>query len=124
MHHDKQFAVHRNGVSDIFLNSPTQAAWFERYISDWCGPKARLERLFFKMKKSIFPQDEMIFKGVVSAVTMVSENNFTWVELELSICVEEQLATECKARVAVPNSSADSPWRCDEHSWQLASMRK
>ena len=31
MHHDKDFAVERNGTRDIFLNTPNQAAWFERY---------------------------------------------------------------------------------------------
>ncbi len=30
MHHDKDFAVERNGVRNIFLNTPNQAAWFER----------------------------------------------------------------------------------------------
>ena len=38
MHHDKDFAVHRNGTRDIFLNTPNQAAWFERYLTDWTGP--------------------------------------------------------------------------------------
>ncbi len=35
MHHDKDFAVHRNGIRDIFMNTPNQAAWFERYLTDW-----------------------------------------------------------------------------------------
>lgn len=34
MHHDYKFATVRNGVADIFLNTPNQAAWFERYVSD------------------------------------------------------------------------------------------
>ena len=42
MHHDKDFAVERNGTRDIFLNTPNQAAWFERYITDWTGPHGRL----------------------------------------------------------------------------------
>ena len=40
MHHDKDFAVHRNGTQDIFLNTPNQAAWFERYLTDWTGRTA------------------------------------------------------------------------------------
>ena len=39
MHHDKDFAVNRNGTQDIFLNTPNQAAWFERYLTDWTGPR-------------------------------------------------------------------------------------
>ena len=38
MHHDQDFAVNRNGTRDIFLNTPNQAAWFERYLTDWAGP--------------------------------------------------------------------------------------
>ena len=42
MHHDKDFAVNRNGTRDIFLNTPNQAAWFERFVTDWTGPYGRL----------------------------------------------------------------------------------
>ena len=45
MHHDKDFAVNRNGTQDIFLNTPNQAAWFERYLTDWTGPHGRLGRV-------------------------------------------------------------------------------
>jgi hypothetical protein len=38
MHHDHDFAVNRNGTRDIFMNTPNQAAWFERYLTDWTGP--------------------------------------------------------------------------------------
>ena len=59
MHHDKDFAVHRNGTQDIFLNTPNQAAWFERYLTDWTGPHGRLARVTFRMKGSVFPGDTM-----------------------------------------------------------------
>jgi acyl dehydratase len=55
MHHDKDFAQKRNGVRDIFLNTPNQAAWFERYLTDWTGPHGRLGRMRFRMKDSVFP---------------------------------------------------------------------
>ena len=55
MHHDKDFAVNRNGTRDIFLNTPNLAAWFERYITDWTGPFGRLQRVTFRMLGSIFP---------------------------------------------------------------------
>ncbi len=42
MHHDYKFATERNGVQDIFLNTPNQAAWIERYITDWTGPRGRI----------------------------------------------------------------------------------
>ena len=59
MHHDKDFAVNRNGTQDIFLNTPNQAAWFERYLTDWTGPHGRLGRVTFRMLGSVFPGDTM-----------------------------------------------------------------
>ena len=46
MHHDHDFAVNRNGTRDIFLNTPNQAAWFERYVTDWSGPACATGREF------------------------------------------------------------------------------
>ena len=57
MHHDKDFAVERNGIQDIFLNTPNQAAWFERYITDWTGPHGRLGQVTFRMHGSVFAGD-------------------------------------------------------------------
>ena len=48
MHHDHDFAVKRNGTKDIFLNTPNQAAWFERYLTDWTGPHGRLAHMSFR----------------------------------------------------------------------------
>ena len=59
MHHDHDFAVNRNGTKDIFMNTPNLAAWFERYITDWTGPKGRLGRVTFRIRDSIFPGNVM-----------------------------------------------------------------
>ena len=66
MHHDKDFAVNRNGTQDIFLNTPNQASWFERFVTDWTGPYGRLRRMTFRMLGSIFPGDTMVFTGTVT----------------------------------------------------------
>src|SRR5574341_642014 len=68
MHHDYDFAVNRNGMRDIFLNTPNQAAWFERYVTDWTGPTGRLGRMKFRMIRSVFPGDTMHLDGVVESV--------------------------------------------------------
>jgi len=62
MHHDKDFAVNRNGTR---TSSSTRqpGSWFERYITDWTGPFGRLQRVTFRMKGSIFPGDTMVFRG-------------------------------------------------------------
>jgi acyl dehydratase len=110
MHHDKDFAVERNGTRDIFLNTPNQAAWFERYITDWTGPYGRLGRIRFRMKGSVFPGDTMVMTGAVSG-TSVDETGCGWVDLALELGVGGQLATSATARVAVPTGLDDNPWR-------------
>ena len=67
MHHDYDFAVNRNGTQDIFMNTPNQAAWFERFLTDWSGPTGRLGRMKFRMKGSVFPGDTMVLHGTVES---------------------------------------------------------
>ncbi|MBV2235409.1 MAG: hypothetical protein KUL75_07665 [Sterolibacterium sp.] len=116
MHHDKDFAVNRNGTRDIFINTPTNAAWFERFITDWTGPKGRLGRMKFKMKSSVFPGDEMHFSGRVAKVG-TDATGCGWVDLELAVSVGDQVSTECQARVAVPVDAQDNPWQRQGEQW-------
>src|SRR5438477_320338 len=84
MHHDHDFAVNRNGTRDIFLNTPNQAAWFERYLTDWTGPRGRLGRMRFRMKGSVFPGDTMVFLGTVTAVD-VDHTGCGWAEVDVAL---------------------------------------
>ena len=45
MHHDREFAINRNGVKDIFINTPNNAAWFERYVTDGSERAARADEV-------------------------------------------------------------------------------
>jgi acyl dehydratase len=117
MHHDHDFAVNRNGTRDIFMNTPNQAAWFERYVTDWTGPTGRLGRMTFRMKGSVFPGDTMTLAGVVEA-TAVDDTGCGWVELRITLTVDGELKTECTARVAVPTSPDDNPWRRRGDQWK------
>jgi acyl dehydratase len=117
MHHDKDFAVHRNGTQDIFLNTPNQAAWFERYLTDWTGPHGRLGWVRFRMKGSVFPGDTMTLSGVVeSAEVDAAGCGFVTVAVDLS--VDGDVKTTCAARVALPRSSSDNPWARRGDSWR------
>jgi len=117
MHHDKGFAQNRNGTRDIFLNTPNQAAWFERYLTDWSGPTGRLGRMKFRMKDSVFPGDRMVFRGRVEKVE-TDAAGCGWVELSLELAVGERIATECAARVAIPTQDGDNPWRRKGERWK------
>jgi len=116
-HHDYHFATQRNGVRDIFLNAPNQAAWFERYVTDWTGPFGRLGRMSFRMHDSVFPGDRMRLSGKVVDV----EDDGTgcrWVSLEITLSVEDRTCSTCSARVAVPVDPDDNPWSRRGERWQ------
>jgi len=117
MHHDKDFAVERNGTRDIFLNTPNQAAWFERYITDWTGPYGRLGRVTFRMRGSVFPGDTMVLSGTVDAVE-TDDVGCGWVSLSIALSVDGDVKTTCTARVAVPVDADDNPWTRRGEGWR------
>ena len=117
MHHDHDFAVNRNGTRDIFLNTPNQAAWFERYLTDWSGPRGRLGKVGFRMKNSVFPGDTMTFTGAVSAVG-VDDSGCGWVDVDVTLAVGDRICTTCAARIALPTTSDDNPWSRRGDSWR------
>jgi acyl dehydratase len=114
MHHDYDFAVNRNGTKNIFLNTPNQAAWFERYLTDWTGPKGRLGRIQFRMKDSVYPDDTMVFHGKVSGV----DAEAGMVDLEMELTVGDKVVTGCTARMALPKDADDNPWKRTGASWK------
>lgn len=124
MHHDYKFATERNGVADIFLNTPNQAAWFERYVTDWAGPRARLGRMTFRMKTSVFPGDAMTFTGAVTEVA-TDDVGQGWATLALGLTAtatdgrdpEPRLATTATVRVALPADETDNPWARRGDQW-------
>ena len=117
MHHDKDFAQQRNGVRDIFLNTPNQAAWFERYLTDWTGPHGRLGRMRFRMKDSVFPGDRMLFRAHVEQVAH-DANGCGWVDVAVTLSVADRICTECQARIALPADAAHNPWKLEGDRWR------
>ena len=117
MHHDRDFAINRNGTRDIFMNTPNLAAWFERYITDWTGPLGRVGKMKFRMKDSIFPNDTMVFRGAVKSVGKDTAG-CAWAEVHVSVNVGEKMCTDCVARVALQANATDNPWKRRGSSWQ------
>ena len=116
MHHDYDFAVNRNGTQDIFLNTPNQAAWFERYLTDWSGPYGRLGRMKFRMKGSVFPGDTMVIAATVEH-TETDAVGCGWANLLVRLTVDDDLKTDCTARIALPVHEGDNPWTRRGDQW-------
>ncbi len=116
MHHDYKFATERNGTQDIFLNTPNQAHWFERFITDWTGPKGRLGRMNFRMKRSVFPGDLMRIAGVVDRI-QIDEAGCVWADCSVTLTANDVEATTCQIRVAIPADADDNPWNRRGERW-------
>ena len=116
MHHDYKFATERNGVADIFLNTPNQAAWFERFVTDWTGPLGRPGRMTFRMRDSVFPGDRMVFRGAVSGVR-TDDTGCGWATVEVTLTVGDRTCSTCTVHVALPTSPDDNPWARRADRW-------
>jgi acyl dehydratase len=117
MHHDHDFAVNRNGTQDIFMNTPNQAAWFERFLTDWTGPTGRLGRMTFRMKGSVYPGDTMVLAGTVTA-TDTDDTGCAWATVDVALTVDGDVKTTCSARVALPTDGDDNPWARKADRWR------
>jgi len=117
MHHDRDFAINRNGVKDIFINTPNNAAWFERYITDWTGPKGRPGRMKFTMNRPVFPGDEMAISGRVEKIS-TDDTGCCWLDLSVVLSVDGEVSTSCQTRVAIPKDGNDNPWSRSDDQWK------
>ena len=117
MHHDYDFAVNRQGTENIFVNTPHNAAYFERYITDWTGPKGRLGHIVFKMRSSVFPGHTMVFDGTVEDVR-TDELGCGWAKLSIELSAGGTIATTCTASVALPTTDDDNPWKRRGDHWK------
>ncbi|MEZ5538599.1 MAG: MaoC/PaaZ C-terminal domain-containing protein [Pseudomonadales bacterium] len=66
IHHDHAAAT-KAGLRGIILNSPSQAGWISKFITDWAGAAADIRKMSFRMKDSFCPDDEMILRGEITA---------------------------------------------------------
>ena len=116
-HHDYKFATESNGLDDIIMNTPNLAAWFERYLTDWTGPKGRLGRIRFRMKDSVYPGDTMNFSGKVTKVEEAAPG-VGWVEVSIELTAGEKSCVGCEARIAVPATADANPWKLKGDDWK------
>ena len=116
-HHDHAWALERAGTRDIFLNTPNQAGWIERYLTSWTGPTGRLGRLRFRMRTPVCPGDRLVFGGTVDDVT-VDDVGCCWADVRVDLSVDGSTVTECTARIAIAADPDDNPWRRSGDRWR------
>lgn len=108
MHHDKDLVVERNGIKNIFMNSPNLAAWFERYLTDWTGLKGWLGRMTSKMKKPVFPGDEITFSRWVTHVS-IADNGCYRADVDLAVSTAGDVPFEGPREARAPRQRCRQP---------------
>ncbi len=66
VHHDPELARQR-GSDDIFMNILSTNGFVGRFITDWAGPDAVLERVAIRLGAPNYPGDTMTMTGKVTA---------------------------------------------------------
>jgi acyl dehydratase len=66
VHHDPGLAQDR-GSKDIFMNILSTNGFVGRFITDWAGPDAVLERVKIRLGAPNYPGDTMVMTGTVTA---------------------------------------------------------
>ena len=119
-HHDYKFATGNNGLDDIIMNTPNLAAWFERYLTDWTGPKGRLGRIKFRMKDSVYPGETMRFTGTVTGIETAigAAGDVGWIDVVIDLSAGGKSCVGCEARIAVPMTSEANPWKLKGKDWK------
>ena len=66
VHHDPGLAQER-GSKDIFMNILSTNGFVGRFITDWAGPDAVLEKVAIRLGAPNYPGDTMVMRGTVAA---------------------------------------------------------
>ena len=80
VHHDRSFA-NAQGAPDIFMNILTTNGYVARFITDWAGPEAMLEKISIRLGAPACPDDTMHFTGAV--IRTARRDDVGVVEVEL-----------------------------------------
>lgn len=65
VHHDRA-AAQAQGMPDVFMNILTTNGLVGRYVTDWAGPDALLQRVAIQLGAPNLPGDTMTFSGRVT----------------------------------------------------------
>jgi acyl dehydratase len=104
-------------MSDVFVNTPHNAAFIERYVTDWTGPLGRLAKLRFRMLRPAYPGDVVEMRGRVTAVVPLLAD-CAWVDIAIESEVDGEIGLSGAVRVAVPRSAEGNPWSIGSSSWE------
>ena len=80
VHHDAD-AARAQGMPNVFMNILTTNVYVGRFVTDWAGPEARLQKVAIRLGAPNLPGDTMRMKGTVVAAERRPDHGAVEVEV-------------------------------------------
>jgi acyl dehydratase len=103
VHHDRDYA-NQQGAPDIFMNILSDTGYCSRFLTDWAGPDAMIQRLAIRLGVPVFPGHTLTYTGEVTAVERNGDETVVDVALRAMNELGEHVGGT--ARLTVPAGSA------------------
>ena len=103
VHHDRDYA-NAQGAPDIFMNILSDTGYCSRFLTDWAGPDAMIQRLAIRLGVPVFPGHTLTYTGEVTAVERDGDDVIIDVALRAMNELGEHVGGT--ARLTVPAGSA------------------
>ena len=97
VHHDPELA-RAKGSKDIFMNILTTNGLIGRYVTDWAGPNAVIEKVAIRLGAPNYPGDTMILAGTVTGKQDADNGGGT---VEVSVVGKNDLGNHVTGTVTV-----------------------
>ena len=99
LHYDLGYA-RAAGLPNVVLDGQAYGALFARHALDWCGPRAFIAKLAFRMRAMTFAGDALRAEGEVAEVRRDSAGPV--VVLAQRLMLGDRLAADCVTELRVP----------------------
>ena len=104
VHHDPGLAQ-RRGSKDIFMNILSTNGFVGRFITDWAGPDALIERVAIRLGAPNYPGDTMVMTGTVTSKTVEDGRGLVEIEVRGANGLGDHVTGT--VRLALPRSGHD-----------------
>jgi acyl dehydratase len=103
VHHDRDYA-NQQGAPDIFMNILSDTGYCSRFLTDWAGPDAMVQRLAIRLGVPVFPGHTLTYMGEVTGVER--DGGFAIVDVALRATNELGEHVGGTARLSIPLGAA------------------
>lgn len=91
VHHDRAYA-NAQGSPDIFMNILSDTAYSSRFLTDWAGPNAMVQKLGIRLGVPVFPGTTLTYSGSVTAVSRTGDSTIVDVAFKATTDLGEHVS--------------------------------